>query len=616
MYNVSDAYKTAIAAPSRQFRLSGTIRLQSGTSIDITDSNVIGELSITTQMMSGSSSDSVIDIGAVCAAVLSMTVQDNNSADSFADARVRLLTGLKLADGTFEDVKMGIFYIDASTIRRVKNHISFTAYDKMTLLHFIITDTMRANMSGMNAYGAAAYLCSLVGIQMEQTNDIVSAFPNGTMKPDFSSESLETARDVIMWCGQLMGCFTRITRGGKLEFVQIKAENDDKGMIIPVREIAARQRFKTEFADSVLRISTLTMKKPDGKTARAYLTGTSSSKRSLELALEPNPLVIGQSKKSVSEVLKDMLVILKTAYFRPFNTDIANDPALDAGDYVRLRGGSIDTERGYATGIITHSTWVYQGKQSIVNVGAAPVLSQLSEDDSTASAEIAEAALLTLASDSDSDWEESGDISGEEIIYKQPEKQSVKTAGSAGSSVQKLRTGSAACSAVTGDGLEIQRDGDTKWTFIPADNSSDLYNGEGFTLKDKFGWTQIGLSGKDEDTACIHFASGNYNNIDLMPTKIKFYGGNINKPLNVLMQAVSSGFYVTMDDSSGIDIHWGNNTAYQIRLYSDALIVKVNGKQLLTLDTSGIFAIGASGAQLRYDGNNLTFGGKKIVFEE
>ena len=459
MFEVSDAYKTAIAKQSRRFKLGGEIRLKSGTVIDITDSNVIGELSISTQMMSGSQFDDTIDIGAITSAVLSMTIKDDSSANSFADARVRLLVGLELENGTYEYVKMGIFYIDSPSIKRVKNIISFTAYDKMIFLHYLLTDTMRSNMSGMDAYGAAGYLCSLVGIQLKQTHDEVAAFPNGDVALSFLSESLETARDVIMWCGQLMGCFTRITRSGKLEFVQIKAAQDDNNMIIPVREIQSSQRFSTKFADEVLRISTLTMKKSDGNISRAYLTGTSGNKRSLELELEQNPLLTGQTVKSVGNALKDMLTVLKTAYFRPFTSEIANDPALDAGDYVRLRGGSIDTSRGYATGIITHSTWRYQGKQDIVNVGATPVLSQL-EDDT------AESAVMVLSAEAD-EGEESGDISGEEVVYTQPKPQSGKAASlynSGGiSSVllteyEYLTNLSAKCNGVT---YTVEKDADT-----------------------------------------------------------------------------------------------------------------------------------------------------------
>lgn len=423
MYNVSDAYKQAIAEQSRSFCLGGSIKLQNGTTIAITDSNVIGELSITSQMMSGTAADTVIDIGACCAAKLDMTVSDQSGADSFADARVNLKVGLQLADGTYEYVKMGIFYVDSATIKRIKDRISFSAYDKMTLLQFILTDTMRSNMSGMDAFGAAGYLCSLVGIQLAQTQEEIAAFPNGTVKFDYSSESVETARDLIMWLGAAMGCFTRISRSGNLEFVQIKSEiSSTSGMIIPVREIAARQRFSTKFADSVLRISTLSMKKTDGKTARAYLSGGSSSKRSIELELEQNPLVLGQSEKTVANVLKDLLTVLKTAYFRPFESTIANDPALDAGDYVRLVGGAIDTSRGYATGVITHTVWRYRGKQDIVNVGSAPVLSQISENDTVEAVTMLSSQEVSESTDD----EESGDLSGEDIVYAHPTAQSAK----------------------------------------------------------------------------------------------------------------------------------------------------------------------------------------------
>lgn len=446
MFEVSDAYKTAIAKQSRRFKLSGEIRLKSGTAVDITDSNVIGELSVSTQMMSGSRYDDTIDIGAITSAVLSMALRDDSSANSFADARVRLLVGLELEDGTYEYVKMGIFYIDSPSIQRVKNIISFTAYDKMIFLNYLLTDTMRSNMSGMDAYGAAGYLCSLVGIQLQQTHDEVAAFPNGDIALSFTSESMETARDVIMWCGQLMGCFSRITRSGKLEFVQIKAENSaTTGVIIPVREIQSSQRYSTKFADEVLRISTLTMKKPDGKIARAYLSGITENKRSLELELEQNPLLTGQSVKSVSSALKDILTVLKTAYFRPFTSEIANDPALDAGDYVRLRGGSIDTARGYATGMITHSLWHYRGKQEIVNVGSTPVLSQLEDDTADM------AAVIALSAETD-EGEESGDISGEEVVYTQPKAQSEKYAAGLDSvTAQKLQSNNAAGYVTTDD---------------------------------------------------------------------------------------------------------------------------------------------------------------------
>lgn len=422
MYEVSEAYKSAIALPSRNFRLSGNIRLQSGDTITLSDSNVVGEMKIETQCMSGSSSEQILDIGAVCAAKLTMTVKSAGGSDSFADARVRPLVGLEISEDNFEDIPMGIFYVDNTTVERVKDRVTFSAYDKMIFLHFLLTDTMRGNMKNMPPFAACAYVCGLAGIRMAQSSAAVTAFPNGSVLPDYSDASIETARDLVMWCAQLMGCFARIDRHGKLEFVQLKAENDEYGMIIPVREIAARQRYSTRFADGVIRITRLTMKKSDGKTASAAVTYTGSTKRSAELELEQNPLILSLTDKTVKECLKDILGTVKTAYFRPFQSEIASDPALDAGDYVRLRGGSIDTNRGYGTGIITHNIWIYRGKHKIVNVGSVPAMYQL-DDESSATEIAAVSEIALLSANSEDDDSGSDDVDGTDLVYVPPKSQ-------------------------------------------------------------------------------------------------------------------------------------------------------------------------------------------------
>lgn len=565
MFEVSDAYKAAISKQSRSFKLGGEIRLKSGAVIEITDSNVIGELSVSTQMMSGSQYDDVIDIGACTSAALSMTIRDDNSTNSFANARIRLLVGLELEDGTYEYVKMGIFYIDSPTIQRVKNIISFTAYDKMLFLHYLLTDAMRSNMSGMDAYGAAGYLCSLAGIRLQQTHDEVSDFPNGSIALSFADKGMETARDVIMWCGQLMGCFTRINRSGKLEFVQIKAENSDKtGVIIPVRDISASQRFSTKFADEVLRISTLTMKKPDGSIARAYISGTSENKRSLELELEQNPLLTGQTVKSVANALKDMLKVLKTAYFRPFSSKIANDPALDTGDYIRMRGGAIDTSRGYATGMITHSIWRYRGEQDIVNVGTTPVLSPLDDDINSASS-----FAVTLSIESDNS-EENEDISGEEMVYVLPKAQSGKVShiGSSGTA-EKLQTNGTNTSAVTNE----------------------------------FG----GITTSEGDVAALNIeASPSFKYFDISIPSLKFsiYG---NESKFSMAQAGSVGEKrIELSDTAGILIKSNQGSEIRIELPYAGIGIVIDKED---------FAIWTSISKLYTAGGTLYYNGKRILLE-
>lgn len=593
MYNVSDAYKQAIATQARSFCLGGSIRLQNGTSIAITDSNVVGELNIATQMMSGTAADTVIDVGACCAAKLEMTVVDSSGADSFADARINLKVGLQLADGTYEYVKMGVFYVDSATIKRVKDRISFTAYDKMTLLQFILTDAMRTNMSGMDAFGAAGYLCSLAGIQLAQTQAEIAALPNGTVRFGYTSPAVETARDLIMWLGAAMGCFSRITRGGKLEFVQIKAETGSANMIIPVREIAARQRYSTKFADSVLRISSLAMKKTDGKTARAYLAGGTSSKRSIELELEQNPLVLGQSEKTVANVLKDLLIVLKTAYFRPFESSIANDPALDAGDYVRLVGGAIDTSRGYATGMITHNVWRYRGKQDIVNVGSAPVLSQLSEDDT---AEAAAMVAVQAAAESTDD-EESGDISGEDIVYTQPSAQSGKKMPQSAFPPAPIEYAFKQFTNVdptVGGGFEFKsKDGSTQLAL--AENGIQLYrknaaNGYRAYINANTDLT-VNIETSDfKNGASIKFSTDGFDISGKSNGATKYQMYESNGMLYAC--AYSGGSLAAQISISGSQLVINYGTKYRLYLSDGEFTIKANGNTLLSVSENGMYVNG------------------------
>ena len=580
MYSVSAAYSEAIAKQSRHFRLSGDILLQSRTKIDITDRNILGDMNIESVMMSGSSSEDIIDIGAVVSSKLTMKIHDSSTSDSFADAMVRPIVGLETSADVYEDIPMGIFYVNAASIQRVKDQISFAAYDKMIFMQYILTEDMRSAISVMKPYGATAYLAAFVGIPMAQEQAVVDAFPNGDIILSGATDKrIETARDLIMWCAQMMGCYVRINRSGRLEYVQIKAEiSADTGMIIPVREIAASQRNDTKFADGVLRISSLIMKKADGTPTRAYLAETSSTKRSVELELEQNPLLIGEETRTVGEALKAILTVLKTAYFRPFSASIANDPALDAGDYVRLRGGNIDTTRGYATGMITHNSWHYSGGQDIVNVGAVPVISQL--EDTAAAAEVAEVSEVA-------EGEECEDITGETLAYVQPRRQSEKlgesSGGSGGGTAEKLQTSGSAVYAVT-----RHNDKDALW----------IVNEDGTVTLNLALGASNGFSLMDNSGASVEFSGGNTINIQNRVSQIRVDDQQIWIQNSVARQIRS--------DSSFVLYAQGNNSQYQV---GSDIFFSLNGSGLQILSRS-------NNISLALDSTGLYVNGKKVLTEE
>ncbi len=367
MYNVSDAYKAAIAQSSRQFELGGEIRLKNGEVIPITDNTVWdkGDVEIDTRAMSA---DDETDIGACCAATLDMTIVDDNSEHLYADAEIELVCSLLLENGEKEAIPMGTFYVGANTAKRTGKRFALTAYDAMIKLQYLLTDDMRAALKGLTGYRAAAYLYEG---EMAQDEETVAAFPNGDLTLDFSSEQIETARDAVMWIGHLMGCFSRIDRLGRLEFVQLQPRNwavteDGKHFTIyPEREILANQRFKTEYSDKRQQIFTLIMRDKTGKPVYYRLNSEGTKTTHISYETESNPLVLSQTSRSVYDVIKNIVSgSLGYMTIQPFRSEIANDPALEAGDYVTIKSGG-DNDSASFNSMITHNIWRYRGHHEV-----------------------------------------------------------------------------------------------------------------------------------------------------------------------------------------------------------------------------------------------------------
>lgn len=153
MYAVSDEYKQAIAQRQREFKLTAVIYLRDKTILKLGDDDldtsgytkgdhyVKGDVKIETQMMSGGANESMIDIGAVLAAKLTMTVRsDTTDLHVFSGAYLWLYVSLKLLSGVWEPVPMGKFYINGTSVSREGNWVSFEAYDGMLKLQYELAD--------------------------------------------------------------------------------------------------------------------------------------------------------------------------------------------------------------------------------------------------------------------------------------------------------------------------------------------------------------------------------------------------------------------------------------------------------------------------------------------
>lgn len=386
MYAVSDAYKQAVTGDAREFKIRANIYFRDKTIQTFDDSTIENEVTIESQMMAGSPSDDTIDIGAATSKKLTMTVKNNKTdLHRFAGARLWLYVSLRLDNGAFEDVPMGKFFINNKSVSRVGDQVTFSGYDGMILLHYELTSEMRAELKGKTALEAAQILCGgrLAVVPPKSPTGAEVTLPNSDLELDFDSEQIETARDGIMWIAQLMGCFARVNRLGQLEFVQIKSwwkmYTETTGTILAVRNIQGDQRFKTKFADDRIHIVGVSMRGADNKLVTQRYSyshnGEEDPTSDVTVEMATNPLIMS-SGTPLSEILGNILAELSTAYFYSFSTEMANDPALDAGDTIRLKGGVINgtNHNNDLIGFITHNVWRYRGHQEITNASSVPIV--------------------------------------------------------------------------------------------------------------------------------------------------------------------------------------------------------------------------------------------------
>ena len=361
MHNVSDTYRELIKAPVRYTGISGAARLRDGTIIHLTDDNIAaGSLSIT-QKMNGRGD---FRPGGVYSGELSCSLKGFAGKTSDLDGAAIRLAFILYHDSDMqaaksETVPLGRFYVDGSSIKRRNDTVTLSAFDGMALF-----DVEATERSGM-LYELVCGACSAAGVSLGMTQAAFEALPNAAQTAKINTARIQTERDLLMYVGMMTASFARISRSNELEFVPLTCERNDGGVIVPVREIAGNIRFNTDFSDDTTCIAKLFTRRNG---AAVYSTSEISAGGSEKLAvmeLNENPLLAELSDDVVAGVLNNELLQMYKCLNRVFDSSFTGDPALEIGDYVRLRGGAIDTDRGYATGMITSQIWRYRGQHTI-----------------------------------------------------------------------------------------------------------------------------------------------------------------------------------------------------------------------------------------------------------
>ena len=354
MYPVSEAFLQAVQGNTRKYYWTGKITTVDGVEYSFTQEDIVKGSGYITAQCCGNSE---IELGAVYAAEMGISLFLDIDRYTLEDAKVELSYHLRLADGSYEAVPMGIF--EVSEANRTAHVLELKAYDYM--LRF------DRDFNGFEtigtAYGMMALCGTACGVELAQSQAEIEALPNGSeLLSIFPENDIETYRDVLYFTAQVLGGFFCINREGKLEFRQYGNT--------PVMEILQKHRFSSSFSDFVTRYTAVSSTNLRTQTAEYYALEEDDG---LTMNLGINPLLQFGLEETRAELCRNILTALAVVNYVPFDSDTIGNPALDLGDVLTFSGGQADSQQ---ITCVTSFTVKIGGRQSLKCVGKNPRLSQ------------------------------------------------------------------------------------------------------------------------------------------------------------------------------------------------------------------------------------------------
>ena len=354
MYPVSEAFLQAVQGNTRNIYWTGKITTVAGVEYSFTQEDIVKGSGYITAQCCGNSE---IELGAVYAAEMGISLFLDIDRYTLEDAKVELSYHLRLADGSYEAVPMGIF--EVSEANRTAHVLELKAYDYM--LRF------DRDFNGFEtigtAYGMMALCGTACGVELAQSQAEIEALPNGSeLLSIYPENDIETYRDVLYFTAQVLGGFFCINREGKLEFRQYGNT--------PVMEILQKHRFSSSFSDFVTRYTAVSSTNLRTQTAEYYALEEDDG---LTMNLGINPLLQFGLEETRAELCRNILTALAVVNYVPFDSDTIGNPALDLGDVLTFSGGQADSQQ---ITCVTSFTVKIGGRQSLKCVGKNPRLSQ------------------------------------------------------------------------------------------------------------------------------------------------------------------------------------------------------------------------------------------------
>lgn len=352
MYPVSEAFLQAVQENTRNYYWTGRITTKSGTVHEFTNKDIVKGSGYISSQCCGSTE---IELGTVYSSEMGITILSEIDRYTLEDGLIELFYHLRLPDGTYEEVPMGVFEI--SEANRHIRCLEIKAYDYMFRFEkdFNTTDTIG------NAFEIISLCCKACGVELAHTQNEIESMPNGSRVLSIYAENdIETYRDVLFYIGQILGVFFFINRSGKLELKKYGTE--------AVMEISNKQRFSSSFSDFITRYTAVSSTNLKTQTAEYYVLETDDG---LTMNLGVNPFLQFGTDDTRKELCTNILNDIAVIKYVPFDSETIGNPALDVGDVLRFSGGHAD---GGQITCITSSNCRIGGKHTLKCVGKNPRL--------------------------------------------------------------------------------------------------------------------------------------------------------------------------------------------------------------------------------------------------
>ena len=354
MYPVSEAFLRAVQENTRRYYWTGRITTKGGAVYPFGYEDIVKGSGYVSAQCCGSAE---IELGTVYAAEMGVTLFSQIDRYTLDGARVELSYHLRVADGSFEEVPMGIF--EVSEANRTAHCLELKAYDYM--LRF--EKSFNGFESVGNAWAFLELCCKACGVEMENTRAEIEGMPNGReLLSIYPENDIGTYRDVLFFVGQVLGGFFCINRRGRLELRKYGAE--------PVMEVQGRHRFSSSFSDFITRYTAVSSTNLRTQTAEYYALETDDG---LTMNLGVNPLLQFGLEETRRQLCGNILNDLSVVNYVPFDSSTIGNPALDLGDVLTFSGGQADGEQ---VTCITSFQCRIGGRQSLKCVGKNPRLAQ------------------------------------------------------------------------------------------------------------------------------------------------------------------------------------------------------------------------------------------------